>query len=207
MGKISGTNVWRLLNCRFLKTGLKVCLFACVGDHRPCPRLHCLYYALWRQSEFTLICDGHEEYEWVSVPRLCRNDQFLGFVRGQTEQVEIWSLLRKPKPRGGLVGEEVWGRGSRRDRGISFASFALATGILVGIELGRGCFRRRVTSLALSVARWVSQFWWFVTESILKNVGSPPTPSINSSRRFVGSHMKRPTQACLDWSWRRASTG
>jgi hypothetical protein len=33
--------------------------------------------------------------------------------------------------------------------------FTLKTGSMVGIELGRVCFRRRVPTLTLSVARWV----------------------------------------------------
>jgi hypothetical protein len=148
--------VWRLLNCRFLKTGLKVCLFACVGDHRPCPRLHCLFYALWRPSEFTLIYDGHEEYELVSVPRLCRNDQFLGFVRGQTEQVEIWSLLvpirmRRPPAAPEALGrsptmEARWAHSSGVERIPQVATGARPQVILPGAtsrRAGIGCLGRR----------------------------------------------------------------
>ena len=40
MNKISDANVRRPLNRLFLKAGFEVCLFARVGNHRPCLRLH-----------------------------------------------------------------------------------------------------------------------------------------------------------------------
>ena len=40
MNEISGANVRRFLNLLLVKARHKVCLFSCVGDHRPCLRLH-----------------------------------------------------------------------------------------------------------------------------------------------------------------------
>ena len=42
MNELFGANVRWLLNFLFLKAGLKVCLFARVGNDLPCFRLHCL---------------------------------------------------------------------------------------------------------------------------------------------------------------------
>jgi hypothetical protein len=42
MNKLSGANVLRLLNLFLVISRFKVCLFARIGHHRPCLRLHCL---------------------------------------------------------------------------------------------------------------------------------------------------------------------
>ena len=57
MNKISGANVRRLLNFFLLKAGLKVGLFARVGNHRPCLRLHfnSMYQKESEQPEHPLI--------------------------------------------------------------------------------------------------------------------------------------------------------
>ena len=44
MGKLPGGNMRRLFNRLFLKARFKICLFARVGDDRPCLRLH--YFCL-----------------------------------------------------------------------------------------------------------------------------------------------------------------
>jgi len=53
MNKLSGADVRRLSNLPFLKARLKVCLFACVGNHFPCFRLHCLPSLLAAELTFS----------------------------------------------------------------------------------------------------------------------------------------------------------
>src|ERR1017187_3008728 len=55
MNKLSCANVRRLLNLLFLKPGFKGRLFARVGDHRPCLRLHLVRLACWGFKKFLNI--------------------------------------------------------------------------------------------------------------------------------------------------------
>jgi len=45
MNKLSGADMRWPVNLTLLKAALKVCLFARIGNHRPCLRLHCLCFA------------------------------------------------------------------------------------------------------------------------------------------------------------------
>ena len=72
MNKIAGADVRRLLNA-FLS--------------EPDSRSACLPVLVTTVHVFDFIVfirNGHKKYGEVSVLRLCRSDQFLGFVRGQT---------------------------------------------------------------------------------------------------------------------------
>jgi hypothetical protein len=53
MNKLSGADVRWLLNCFFFKARFKVRLFACVGNHLPCFRLHCLPSLLTAELAFS----------------------------------------------------------------------------------------------------------------------------------------------------------
>jgi hypothetical protein len=128
MNKISDANVRRLLNRLFLKAGFEVCLFARVGNHRPCLRLHLSLPPLMAvpRDIHVLSCESAESCNHSSSPLGRRFDSDRSDLL-PCSRTKLSMICAKERGRG-YVEEQA--HGSADERG------AEATG---GWARGGGC--------------------------------------------------------------------
>jgi len=102
MNKVSGADMRRLSKLPFLKARLKVCLFARVGYHLPCLRLHCLCLVRWRQSNY-VAAGVRTTFMYLSIClcqlriHLIRDGRDIGQQQAEIQSIQI--LLQDPEAR------------------------------------------------------------------------------------------------------------